>query len=112
MISKISKEKQIFLESFDRRNLNRNNTQKLMDRMMNYRLSELKKSRTDNYKKDVKYFKSQGETFDISKLGFSQKERLSPTSKSNVRSFKSLEEQRENEFWTELDEILESLEKD
>ncbi len=39
-------------------------------------------------------------------------QKLSPTSKSPSRSFISLQEQREREFWIELDEILESLEKD
>jgi len=107
MISKISKEKQILKESYNKRNQNVINTQNLMDKMMNYRLRELNKSRTEQYLNNVKEFKKQG-SFDMNLID----QKVSPTSRSTVRSFQSLQEQREREFWDELDEILESLEED
>ena len=107
MISKISKEKQILKESYNKRNQNVINTQNLMDKMMNYRLRELNKSRTEQYLKNVKEFKKQG-SFDMNLID----QKVSPTSRSTVRSFQSLQEQRDREFWDELDEIIESLEED
>jgi|TARA_B100001971_G_C18154129_1_gene517522 hypothetical protein len=107
MISKISKEKQIFLESFDRRNLNRNNTKNIMDRMFQVKKNQIRKSREEEYENKVREWSKQ-KSFDMNLIN----QKLSPTSKSPSRSFISLQEQREREFWIELDEILESLEKD
>ena len=105
----ISKEKQILFESFNRRSLKRSNTQKLMDRMFQGRMSQLRKHREEEYDNKVREWKKQG-TFDMSKLGFNQKERISPTSKSNVRSFRNLHEQRLYEDSIELGKILKELE--
>ena len=107
MIRKISKEKQILKESYNKRNQNVINTQNLMDNMMNYRLRELNKSRTEQYLNNVKEFKKQG-SFDMNLID----QKVSPTSRSTVRSFQSLQEQRDREFWDELDEIIESLDED
>ncbi len=103
----ISKEKQIFLESFDRRNLNRNNTKNIMDRMFQVKKNQIRKSREEEYENKVREWSKQ-KSFDMNLIN----QKLSPTSKSPSRSFISLQEQREREFWIELDEILESLEKD
>ena len=105
----ISREKQIFLESFDRRNLKRNNTKNIMDRMFQGKMRQIRKLREDEYDNNVREWKKRG-TFDISKLGFSQKERLSPTSRSNVRSFRTLHEQRLLEDSIELENIKQELE--
>jgi len=107
MISKISKEKQILKESYDKRNQNVINTKNLMDNMMNYRLSELNKSRTEQYLNNVKEFKKKG-SFDMNLIN----QKVSPTSKSPSRSFQSLQEQRDREFWKELDDILYELDND
>jgi len=109
MISKISKEKQIFLESFDRRNLKRNNTKNIMDRMFQGKQRQIRKFREEEYDNKVREWKKQG-TFDMSKLGFNQKERISPTSRSDVRSFRNLHEQRLYEDSIELGNILKELE--
>jgi hypothetical protein len=104
----ISKEKQILKESYDKRNQNVINTKSLMDRMMNYRLGELKKSRTEQYKNNVKEFKNQGETFDTDKLKINQT--MSPTTKSPSHSFSRLYEQRKSEYEIELEQIKQELE--
>ena len=105
----ISKEKQILFESFNRRSLKRGNTVKLLDRMLQGKRLQIRKHREEKYDNDVREWKKQG-TFDMSKLGFNQKERLSPTSRSNVRSFRNLHEQRLYEDSIELGKILKELE--
>jgi len=105
----ISKEKRILFESFNRRSLNRSNTVKLLDRMLQGKRLQIRKHREEKYDNDVREWKKQG-TFDMSKLGFNQKERLSPTSRSNVRSFRNLHEQRLYEDSIELGKILKELE--
>ena len=105
----ISREKQIFLESFDRRNLKRNNTKNIMDRMFQGKQRQIRKHREEEYDNKVREWKKQG-TFDMSKLGFNQKERISPTSRSDVRSFRNLHEQRLYEDSIELGNILKELE--
>jgi len=105
----ISKEKQILFESFNRRSLKRSNTQKIMDKMFQGRMSQIRKHREEEYDNKVREWKKQG-SFDMSKLGFNQKERISPTSKSNVRSFRNLHEQRLYEDLMELENIKQELE--
>ena len=106
----ISKEKQILIESYDKRSQNKKNTISVLNKMMNYRRNQLKNSREEQYHNHIEDFKSQGETFDISKMGFNQKQNVSPTSKSNVRSFRNLHEQRLYEDLMELENIKEELE--
>ena len=105
----ISKEKQILIESYDKRNLNYKNTKSIMDKMLNYRLGELKKSRNEEYSKKVQEWKKEN-SFDMNNLGYNQKERISPTSRSDVRSFRNLHEQRLSEWDIELKQIKEELE--
>lgn len=110
----ISKEKQILKESYDRRNQNVKNTVKLMDKMLNYKLNALKRSRTEQYDNHIQEFKSKGETFDTDKLGHTQNSLYtSPTSKSNVRPFKpqTLHEARMEKDERELQEIIEWLDQ-
>jgi len=103
----VNKEKQIFLESFNRRNLKRNNTKNIMDGMLRGRMKQLRKNREEEYLNKVEEWKKKP-SFDISKMN----QNVSPTSKSPSRSFISLQEQRNRDFWNELDEIIESLEND
>ena len=103
----ISREKQIFLESFDRRNLKRNNTKNIMDKMFQGKQRQIRKHREEEYDNKVREWKKQG-TFDMSKLGVNQK--VSPTSRSTVRSFRNLHEQRLYEDSIELKKIKEELE--
>ena len=100
----ISREKQIFLESFDRRNLKRNNTKNIMDKMFQGKMKQLRKNRQEEYLNKVEEWKKKP-SFDISKMN----QNVSPTSKSPSRSFISLQEQRDRDFWNELDEIQEWL---
>ena len=100
----ISKEKQILFESFNRRSLKRSNTQKLMDRMFQGKQKQIRKFREEEYDNNVREWKKKG-SFDISKMN----QNVSPTSKSPSRSFISLQEQRDRDFWNELDEIQEWL---
>jgi len=105
----VSKEKRILFESFNRRSLNRSNTVKLLDRMLQGKRLQIRKHREEEYDNKVREWKKQG-TFDMSKLGFNQKERISPTSRSDVRSFRNLHEQRLYEDSIELGNILKELE--
>ena len=107
----ISKEKKILFENFNRKSIKRDYTDNLMNRMLDFKKKKIRQSRQEEYLNNVEEWKKQGETFDISKMGFSQKERLSPTSKSNVRSFRNLHEQRMYEDSIELQEILKELEE-
>ena len=103
----ISKEKKIFLESFDRRNLKRNEINKLMDKGLQQKMYTVRKMREESYQNLIDDLKKK-KSFDKSLIN----QKVSPTSRSTVRSFQSLNEQRNREFWNELDEIIESLEND
>ena len=105
----ISKEKKIFLESFDRRNLKRNEINKLMDKGLQQKMYTIRKMREESYSNLIDDLKKK-KSYDKSLIN--QKDKVSPTSRSTVRSFQSLNEKRNREFWNELDEIIESLDKD
>ena len=108
----ISKEKEILMESFDRRSLKSDNTKSLMDSMFKSKQNHLRNRRKEEYLSQVEGFKKQGETMDIDKLGYSQKTN-SPTSRSSVRPFKpqTLQEQRMIKWEKELEEIQKWLDK-
>jgi len=108
----ISKEKQILMESFDKRSVKKNYTQNLMDSMLNSKQNHLRNRRKEEYLSQVEHFKKQGETMDINKLGHTQKTN-SPTSRSSVRPFKpqTLQEQRIIKWEKELTEIQKWLDK-
>ena len=108
MIRNISKEKKILIESYDKRNLNYKNTKSIMDKMMNFRLGELKKSRNEEYDSKVSQWKKQT-SFDISKINQTSE---SPTSKSIVRPFRpqTLQERRISQWELELEQIKQELE--
>ena len=101
----ISKEKQILMESFKRRSLKSDKTKNIMDRMFNIKKQQIRKSREEEYDNKVTEWKKQG-SFDTSLMN----QNVSPTSRSTVRSFKRLQEQRDREFWNELDDIIDELE--
>jgi len=103
----ISKEKQILKESYNKRNQNVINTQNLLNKMYQGKIRQIRKCREEEYDNKVREWSKQ-KSFDTNLIN----QKVSPTSRSTVRSFQSLQEQRENEFWTELDEIIESLECD
>ena len=100
----ISKEKQILFENFNRRSVKRNNTKNIMDKMFQGKMRQLRKNRQEEYLNKVEEWKKKP-SFDISKMN----QNVSPTSKSPSRSFISLQEQRDRDFWNELDEIQEWL---
>ena len=72
----ISKEKEILMESFDRRSLKSDNTKSLMDSMFKSKQNHLRNRRKEEYLNQVEGFKKQGETYDIKKLGYSQERRM------------------------------------
>jgi len=102
----ISQEKQILLESFNRRSLKRSNTKKIMDIMFQNKKNEIRRHREEEYDNKVREWKKQ-KTFDINTMF----QNVSPTSRSTVRSFKKLNEEKDK-FYTELDEIIKELESD
>lgn len=108
----ISKEKEILMESFDRRSLKSDNTKSLMDSMFKSKQNHLRNRRKEEYLNQVEGFKKKGETFNIDKLGYSQKTN-SPTSRSSVRPFKpqTLQEQRMIKWEKELEDIQKWLDK-
>ena len=103
----ISKEKKIFLESFDRRNLKRNEINKLMDKGLQQKMYTVRKMREESYQNLIDDLKKK-KSFDKSLIN----QKVSPTSRSTVRSFQNLNEQRNREFWTELDDIIRELDED
>ena len=103
----ISKEKKIFLESFDRRNLKRKEIEKLMDKGLQRKQYTIRKMREESYQNLIDDLKKK-KSFDKSLIN----QNVSPTSRSTVRSFQSLNEQRNREFWTELDDIIRELDED
>ena len=105
----ISKEKKIFLESFDRRNLKRKEIEKLMDKGLQRKQYSIRKMREESYQNLIDDLKKK-KSFDKSLIN--QKDKVSPTSRSTVRSFQSLQEQRNREFWNELDEIIRELDEE
>ena len=108
----ISKEKEILMESFDRRSLKSDNTKSLMDSMFKSKQNHLRNRRGKGVSPNATMLKKQGETYDIKKLGYSQKTN-SPTSRSSVRPFKpqTLQEQRMIKWEKELEEIQKWLDK-
>jgi len=107
----IIKEKKILFENFNRKSVKRDYTNNLMNRMLDFKKKKIRQSRQEEYLNNVENWKKQGETFDISKMGFNQKQKVSPTSKSNVRSFRNLHEQRMYEDSIELQKIIKELEE-
>ena len=106
----ISKEKKILYKNFNKKSVKRNYTNNLMNRMLDFKNKKIRQSRQEEYLNNVEEWKKKGETFDTSKMGFNQKNKVSPTSKSNVRSFRNLHEQRMIEDLIELEFIKEELE--
>ena len=79
----ISKEKKIFLESFDRRNLKRNEIHKLMNKGLQQKMYTIRKMREESYQNLIDDLKKK-KSFDKSLIN----QNVSPTSRSTVRSFK------------------------
>ena len=103
----ITESKKIFMKSYKERQQNRSNTNSIMKNMMNYRKKKIRESREESFSNYIDEISKQ-ETFDRSQLGVSQKEnsnqRLNKTPKRMT-----LQEQRDREFWNELDDILREL---
>ena len=94
----ITESKKIFMKSYKERQQNRSNTNSIMKNMMNYRKKKIRESREESFSNYIDEISKQ-ETFDRSLLGVSQKENSNQT----------LQEQRDREFWNELDDILREL---
>ena len=93
---------------FSTQDVNRKNLFKLLKESKKQHSSFYKNRRDESHKKYLDEISKQ-ETFDRSLIN--QKEYLSPTTKSNSKSFQRLEEQRDD-FWFELQEIIDELEKE
>ena len=89
------------IKKFDRRNVDKNYTENLMTKMLRYRVGELRKSRREGLKKDQERFKRQSSKTETKKV--------SPTSRSTVRSFSP---KRLDEYRLELLEINKELERE
>ena len=74
--------------------------------MFQNKKNEIRRHREEEYDNKVREWKKQ-KTFDINTM-FQQ---VSPTSRSTVRSFQKLNEEKDK-FFTELDEIIKELESD
>ena len=94
---------------FKRRNIKRGQIEKIMMKQLNQKRNSLRQRREESYQNLIDDLKKK-KSFDKSLIN--QKDKVSPTSRSTVRSFQSLNEKRNREFWNELDEIIESLDKD
>ena len=72
--------------------------------MFNIKKQQIRKCREEEYDNKVSEWKKQS-SFDISLMN----QNVSPTSRSTVRSFKRIQEQRDRDFWNELDDIIDEL---
>jgi len=103
----ISKEKKIFLESFDRRNLKRNEIHKLMNQGLQRKMYTIRKMREESYQDLIDDLKKK-KSFDKSLIN----QNVSPTSRSTVRSFKPKRLSEREQFYHELDMIIEDLDRE
>ena len=106
----ISKEKQLFLESFNRRSLKRDYIETIMDIGLNKKRQGIRKMREESYQELIDDL-SKRKSFDKTLMN----QKTSPTSRTPVRSWKQqrlneLQEQRQTEFERELEEIIGELE--
>ena len=92
---------------FKHRNINRDVLEKIMMKQFNQKKDSLRKRREESYQNLIDDLKKR-KSFDKSLIN----QKVSPTSRSTVRSFQSLNEQRNREFWTELDDIIRELDED
>ena len=92
---------------FKHRNINRDVLEKIMMKQFNQKKDSLRKRREESYQNLIDDLKKR-KSFDKSLIN----QKVSPTSRSTVRSFQSLQEQRNREFWTELDEIIRELDEE
>ena len=103
----ISKEIKIFLESFDRRNLKRNEIHKLMNQGLQRKMYTIRKMREESYQNLIDDLKKK-KSFDKSLIN----QNVSPTSRSTVRSFKPKRLSEREQFYHELDMIIEDLDRE
>ena len=90
------------------KDLNIDYTTKMMEMMDKIRRKQLSNSRLESKNK---YVKEIGEKPSFPKNLMNQKQRLSPTSKSPVRSFKRINENRTTDKW-DIYNILNELDND
>ena len=102
----ISKEKQIFLESFDRRNLKRDYIETIMNIGLDKKRQGIRKMREESYQELIDDL-SKRKSFDKTLMN----QKTSPTSRTPVRSWKQQQLNEQDEFDTELDKIIEELEE-
>ena len=88
---------------FSKSKVNTKQTKKVLDNMLKMKKEEVKKSRSEFFDNVVQNKRPSYEK------NFSF---LSPTSKSHSRSFKTITEQQDLDFYTELEEILEELDRE
>jgi len=92
---------------FKHSNVKRNQIDKLMNQGLERKKYSIRKMREESYQNLIDDLKKK-KSFDKSLIN----QKVSPTSRSTVRSFQSLNEQRNREFWTELDDIIRELDKE
>ena len=92
---------------FKHSNVKRNQIDKLMNQGLERKKYSIRKMREESYQNLIDDLKKK-KSFDKSLIN----QKVSPTSRSTVRSFQSLNEQRNREFWTELDDIIRELDED
>jgi len=88
---------------FSKSKVNTKQTKNVLDNMLKIKKEEVKKSRSEFFDNVVQNKRPSYEK------NFSF---LSPTSKSHSRSFKTITEQQDLDFYTELEEILEELDRE
>jgi len=94
---------------FKMRNVNRDYTENLMNRMLEINNSKLRNCREEELKKYTTELKQQ-KSFDKNLIN--QNERISSTGRSHVRSFQKINERRKSDWELELDNILNELDND
>ena len=92
---------------FKHSNVKRNQIDKLMNQGLERKKYSIRKMREESYQNLIDDLKKK-KSFDKSLIN----QKVSPTSRSTVRSFQSLNEQRNREWRSELDEIIRELDKE
>ena len=92
---------------FKRRNIKRNEIHKLMNKGLQQKMYTIRKMREESYSNLIDDLKKK-KSFDKSLIN----QKVSPTSRSTVRSFKPQRLTEREKFYRELDMIIEELDRE
>ena len=92
---------------FKRRNIKRNEIHKLMNKGLQQKMYTIRKMREESYQDLIDDLKKK-KSFDKSLIN----QNVSPTSRSTVRSFKPKRLTEREQFYHELDMIIEDLDRE